>query len=233
MFKPQVVLVLSLTVFTTLAVAQAPKTLPHACTLGPCIFYNGDFNVNDTKNAQGFANENTLFIASVFTYGAVGVVSSSGVTILGIFTNNQAVGYDGIDPATANWEIRRNMDSTGGTLIASGSAAAQWTYTGRSGFGNKEYELLVPVTPRVHLGGGKYWFAAQPQCTNNGNPNCSTAQYFLSNTTAPYSNFIVNLNLVHPIPFQVWTGSNGQFSYDCQPGERPACDFVSFGLIGK
>jgi len=203
MLRPQLALTLLLAACCTLASAQASKTLPHACTVGPCIFCNGDFNVNDSTHAQGFANENTLLVPSTFSYGAVGVVSNSGVTILGIFTNNQAVSYDNIDPATANWEIRRNMDSTGGTLVASGSAAAQWTYTGRSSNGSKEYELLVPVTPRVHLGGGKYWFAAQPQCTNSGNPNCGSAQYFLSNTTAPYSNFIVDLNLVHPIPFQV------------------------------
>jgi len=155
---------------------------PHACTVSkahPCVFYAGDFNVND-PNANGLANENTLLVPDTWTYGEIKAPVSAHISAS--FGNHQPVAYDAIDPQQAMWEYRTGIsEGNGGTLIGSGTGKAQFTPTGRIAYGlYPEYELLT--TTSVTVPAGNLWFSVQPQCTNAGNSNCANAQYFESTT---------------------------------------------------
>lgn len=155
---------------------------PSYCS--PCLFYGGDINAN-APTADGFANENTLLVPDTTNFFAVWVPVGSTWTVTGLFTNDLADGYDGIDPAMATWSISSGMkNKTPGTIIASGTASATFKATGRNAFGFNEYTTEVAVSPSVSLASGEYWISVVPQCTNSGDSNCDIAQYFFSNTTS-------------------------------------------------
>ncbi|HEV2424516.1 MAG TPA: hypothetical protein VGZ29_06795 [Terriglobia bacterium] len=147
----------------------------------PCLFYGGDLNPNWTS-VNGLANDNTLLVANTSTFIPF-TVDSPGWSVTGLFTNDIADGYNHIDPAEATWSIATGMsDGNAGTVIASGTAGAAFTPTGRVAFGSHpEYTVLVSVDPPVNLAPGQYWLSVVPQCTVAGN-SCESAQYFVSNT---------------------------------------------------
>jgi len=157
---------------------------PHACTVNashPCEYYGGDFNTSD-GNANGYANENTLLVANTWTYAEMKAPITAAVTIHATFNNVQPVSYDNIDPKQGVWDWRTGVsEGNGGTDTGTGTANAQFTATGRICYGvYPEYELLVASTVAVEPGDN--FFTVQPQCTNSGNTNCSSAQYFTSTT---------------------------------------------------
>lgn len=163
-----------------------PPPQPPYCK--PCLFYGGDLNPVSV-NANGFANENTLLVADTTLYVPFTVPSGQEWQVSGLFTNNIADAYEGIDPMQATWSISTGM-ATGnaGTVIASGTAAATFSFTGRSFLGLNEYTVAVRFgQPGVHLNSGTYWLSVVPQCTNTSNNNCYLAQYFLSNTAGSNS----------------------------------------------
>jgi len=160
---------------------------PHACTVSkahPCVYYGGDFNTSD-PNANGYANENTLLVSDSRTYAEV--ASPVNATIHATFGNTQPVVYNAIDPQQGKWEYRKGVsEGNGGTLTGSGTAAAQFTATGRICYGvYPEYELLGATTTNVSA--GNVFFEIQAQCTNAGNSNCGSAQYFTSTTDGTQS----------------------------------------------
>jgi len=157
-------------------------TSPHACTVShahPCVYYGGDFNTSD-PNANGYANENTTFVPNTWTYAEVNSPVNHSITAS--FGNIQPVAYDNIDPAQAMWEWRTGMsEGNGGTLVGSGTGAAQFTATGRICYGvYPEYELLTKTVTSATKGDN--FFSVQPQCTNPNNSNCGSEQYYTSTT---------------------------------------------------
>lgn len=169
----------------TLAVelpATHPLSPPSYCQ--PCLFYGGDINPS-SPNVNAFGNENTLLVSDTTLYVPFTVPSGQRWKISGVFTNNIADGYEGIDPMQATWSISIAMSSgNAGTVIASGMGTATFTATGRNAFGFNEYTVGVPFDAgaTVVLRPGTYWLSVVPQCTNSGNTNCYVAQYFVSNT---------------------------------------------------
>jgi hypothetical protein len=185
---------------------------PHACTVSqahPCVYYGGDIDANDPQE-DGLSNENTLLILGSWAYTEVN--SPVSVKLSAAFTNNlQTFGV--IDPHTANWDFRIGVsEGNGGTSLRSGSGTALLTGTGRNAFGLQEYELLTK-TP-VALPKGNVWFDVQPNCTNQGNPDCYTGRYFESDTDGL-------LNGINA-KFTVTSNTGMGPTYNCSAG--PPCE---------
>jgi len=211
------------------------KPMEHAPTAPlychPCLFYGGDTNPN-SPNANGLANDNTLLVPDTSTLVPFTVPTGSTWEVSGLFTNDLADGYDGIDPAQATWSISSGVSNgNGGTVIASGTSSASFTPTGRVSFGFNEYTTLVNLTvsTAVTLKAGTYWLTVVPQCTNTGNSNCDIAQYYVSNTQK-----LNSYGPAEPGSDSFFNSAFFGFSY------APACDVTSTGcqafsagLLGK
>lgn len=164
----------------TIAPTQKEPAAPPYCN--PCLFYGGDFD-SSSSEAQGIANTNSLLVPETTVYVPFAVPGGQRWQISGLFTNDLATDFQGIDPMQSTWSISSGVSGgTGGTVIASGTASASFNPTGRSGFGFNEFTDLVRFSSAVTLGPGIYWLSVVPQCTNTGNSLCSSSYYFLSNT---------------------------------------------------
>jgi len=158
---------------------------------GACLFYGGDFldnPVGPPSLPNGLSNEDTTFIFGVPYGGAVYTpfIVPAGQTwaVTGLFSNDQSQ-YGVLDQApnvptaAAYWEIQQGiLPGFAGTILASGTAAATGTPTGRSAFGLFEYTVQVTGLS-VNLSSGTYWLAVVPICSNTGNPYCE-GRFFLS-----------------------------------------------------
>lgn len=158
---------------------------------GPCLFYGGDFVDNvlgPPSLPNGLSNETTTFISGTPYGGATWVPFTvpAGHTwaVTGLFTNNQST-YGVLDQtpntptAAAFWEIQQSiLPGMAGITIASGTAAATSTPTGRSAFGLYEYTVQVEGLS-ITLTAGTYYMIVVPLCTNTGNPYCNE-RFFLS-----------------------------------------------------
>ena len=152
-------------------------TFAGAQCIAPCIFYAGDFDINN-PNANGLANENDAIVGGN-PYGAATyenfIIGGTTANVTGLYTNTLSM----LSPASAYWEIRTGIsEGNGGTLVASGTGSGanfSQTPTGRSGFGFNEYTDLVSGL-NIDLPVGLYWMAVVPQDPNNANRS------FLSNT---------------------------------------------------
>lgn len=172
------------------------KTAPAAAgqcgnPAGPCLFYGGDFVDNvlgPPSLPNGLSNETTTFISGTPYGGATWVPftvpSGQTWTVTGLFTNNQST-YGVLDQApntptsAAFWEIQEGtLAGNAGTIIASGTAAATSTPTGRSAFGLFEYTVQVEGLS-ITLTSGTYYMIVVPMCTNTGDPYCD-GRFFLS-----------------------------------------------------
>jgi len=156
-----------------------------------CLFYGGDFvnnPVGPPSLPNGLSNETTTFITGSPYGGAVWVpftVSAGHTwTVTGLFSNDQST-YGVLDQApnvptsAAYWAISQGiLPGIPGTTIASGTAAATSTPTGRSAFGLQEFTVQVSGLS-VTLTAGEYWMVVVPMCTNTGDPYCSE-RFFLS-----------------------------------------------------
>jgi hypothetical protein len=201
----------------------------------PCLFYGGDVNVND-PNAQSFADGNTLLVPDTETLGAVVVPAGKQVVVEGLLANlSPTLTGNVFDPETATWEIRTGLsDGNGGTQVASGSGTINPTLTGRDPFGLTEYTVAVAVVPPVTLPAGTYWVNVSPQCTDSSNANCSSLQYFVSNTTQETNSVRGALQPLHEVflnsAFFGFTYANW-----CDPAlgqTSEQCAAMSFGAIG-
>jgi hypothetical protein len=202
---------------------------PQPSYCSPCLFYGGDFD-SSNPNENGLANENSLIVADTTMFIPFRVPGGTVWKVSGLFTNDLADGYDGIDPAQATWSISAGMSSgNAGTVIASGTASASFTATGRNGFGYNEYTTLVHMTQSVNLSAGQYWLSVVPQCTNSGDSNCDVAQYFVTNTPG------TNRYGIHEPPNQSFFNST-YFGYDyanaCTVTTLGCAEF-SVGVLGK
>jgi len=195
----------------------------------PCLFYAGDFDSNNA-NENGLANENTLLVSDTTTYVPFRVPGSTVWKVSGLFTNNLADGYEGIDPQQATWSIVAAMsEGNAGKVLASGTASASFTATGRNGFGFNEYTVLVHMTQSVNLSAGQYWMSVVPQCTNGSNSNCDVAQYFVSNT--PGNN---RYGIHEPVNQSFFDSDYFGFNYAnaCEVTSIGCAEF-SVGVLGK
>jgi hypothetical protein len=158
---------------------------------GHCLFYGGDFldnPVGPPSLPNGLSNETTTFISGSPYGGAVWVPFTVPArqtwTVTGLFSNDQST-YGVLDQApntptaAAYWAISQGiLPGIAGTTIASGTAAATSTPTGRSAFGLQEFTVQVGGL-NVTLTTGTYWMIVVPLCTNTGDPYCSE-RFFLS-----------------------------------------------------
>jgi hypothetical protein len=156
----------------------SPPTPPSYCH--PCLFYGGDFDASN-PNANASLNQDT-FTGQAVTYVAFYVPEGQIWTVKGLFSNVlSTIQY--IIPKQIGWSISSGVSGGNpGTLIASGTADATWTPTGRSWRGYTEYTALGRLTPDtlVTLNSGVYWMTAVPVCTQFGNGRCASAFYMVS-----------------------------------------------------
>ena len=95
-----------------------------------------------------------------------------------------------MNPKEATWEIRSGVSNgNGGTVVASGTAAATMKPTGRVFIGLGEYSVGVKF-PAVSLSSGTYWVNVTPQCTDSSDGQCTSfaTRYFVSNTVKEADN---------------------------------------------
>lgn len=185
-------------------------TPPHACTVSkkhPCVYYGGDFNINDPE-MNGLSNENSLLIANSYTYTEVNVPVAS--SIAASFSNNFST-FDAFDPKTATWFYRTGVsEGNGGTLICSGDNPAMFTAISTDGLAVYGAEVLT-TTP-CRLPAGNVWFAVTPNCTNPNDSNCMSVRYFQVDTDG-------TLNAI-----------NGKFTVTSNTGMGPVFDSPFFGV---
>jgi hypothetical protein len=236
MTKP--ILVLSLIAMVAIAVSAQifpptvgthPAMPPPICN--PCLFYGGDITPDD-PNAYALNDENTLQLNDIKTLAAMKVPQGHRAVIYGLLFNVLATLND-FNPKTATWEIRAGVSSgNGGTQLGHGSGAANITRTGRQVFGANEYTIAVAVNPPLTLDAGTYWFNVTPQCTDSGDANCNTEQFYASNTTHGTNNVRGGLQPLHSMyletpylafPYENWC-ADGLNTYQCAA--------LSFGVIG-
>jgi len=204
-------------------------TPPPICK--PCLFYGGDIDPND-PNADGFPDGNTLLTGESETFGAITVPAGREVRVEGLLFNVLA-DPNNFDPMTATWEIRSGVsEGNGGKQVAYGSGNANIAPTGRIVFGYPEMTVAVAVILPVMLSAGTYWFNVSPQCTNTGDPICSTAQYFASNTTHETNNVRGGMQPLHDMYLYALYGDIDYFNL-CDVNNSHQCAALSFGVIGR
>lgn len=222
-----------ITMFAMAALAQDSSAVkpspPRSCK--PCLFYGGDITPSDA-NADAFADENTLLIADTETLGAAKIPYGHQILVEGLLFNVIATLND-FNPATATWEIRTGVsEGNGGTQLGQGSGAANITATGRQIFGFNEYTVAVAVNPPLTLTAGTYWFNVTPQCTDGGDANCNSEQFYASNTTYGTNNVRGQLQPLHSMYLE---SPYLAFPYEnlCEDGLNSfQCAALSFGVIG-
>lgn len=208
-----------------------PSVLPSYCN--PCLAYGGDWDPN-SSSWVAYANWNTTALGQATVYVPFVVPAGHNWTVTGLFTNNLALNINGIDPQTAAWSISSGISSgNGGTTVASGTAAATFNSTGRN-YQNTYYEYTALVNiPAVVLPAGTYWLSVVPPCTNSGDSACSSAAYYITDSTSR-----TNAGGPPEPAHQSFTNS-ATFGYDyinlCSPQEGyfpPSCSVMSAGVIG-
>lgn len=202
--------------------------VPNLCS--PCVFYGGDFNMDD-PNEGAVANGNTLLVPDTGTYAAVRVPKNVHGVITGILFMEIAT-QEVFDPDTATYDIRTGVSSGhGGTSVASGSGSMSYQLYGQCQC--IEVETAVNLTQALTvIPATTYWINMQPQCTNTGDPSCGETQYFFPNTTQETN----GLNAGAQPPGEMFFNS-AFFGYDwanvCSiVSNQQACARGSFGLMG-
>ena len=198
----------------------------------PCLFYAGDLDPAD-RNANGFSNEDTVFIPGSSTYAAY--FPSRTVTVTGIFFNVQADAN--FDPLTATYDVRTGVtEHDGGTRLASGTTRIQVAATGRIFTGINEYSIAVRLAAPLVLNPGEYWFNVTPMCTNGATDgSCSVGRIYASNTTRKTNQVAGYLQPAQEAFLDsVFFGLKWINWCDPEVGLNPRqCSRVSYGLIGE
>ncbi len=208
----------------------------------PCLFYGGDFD-SSSPAADTFANEN-IYPGDSQTlsqiYSPFTVPAGQTWSVTGLFINTIAY-PTALDPVATPWEIRTGIaksGGSGGTLVASGTANATMTATGRNLNGVPEYTILVTWSAPVVLPAGTYWENVTPQCTNLNNPQC-TAQGFTGFLESDMETMYGLNSWGPPEPWQnsFWNAPDfglfwaNTYQVHLQRGE-PGGDAFSAGVIG-
>jgi hypothetical protein len=153
-------------------------TPPPYCS--PCLFYGGDFDATN-PNANALENDLVLTFDLIPRIISIPFVVPSGRrwTVGGLFVNEISL-QNFIDPAAATYSISTGVSlGNAGTVIATGTAHATYSPTGRTWSGMSEYTVQVK-TKAIVLQPGTYWLSVVPRCTNQNDAQCKQAEYFAS-----------------------------------------------------
>jgi hypothetical protein len=146
--------------------SASKSTPPPYCN--PCLFYGGDFDPSNSKADSTYNMVGLTFQAT--TYVPFYIPAGQKWIIIGLFSNNLGT-QDHIDPPQIQWSISSGMSAgNAGTLIASGTAGATWTATGRTFNGENEFTALGHLSEQTAVtltGPGTYWMSAVPVCTGS------------------------------------------------------------------
>jgi hypothetical protein len=212
-------------------------TPPSYCK--PCLFYGGDFDING-PSPNALPNELTYYGAVSTVYVPFAVPPNQTWTVAGLFSNNMlAVAV--LDPPQIQWSISTGISQDNpGTVIASGTAQATLTPTGRSWGGMNEYTALgrLNADELVTLTPGHYWMAVIPVCTvQSVRSLCSGASYYLSDVEdvpAPHAVGFESLDESYLWGAgQYFSETGGPDGFCSEQGAGGGCDKFSAGLIGK
>lgn len=200
----------------------------------PCLFYGGDLDPAG-PDPNGLEDDQVLSFVGVNTvYIPFTVPAGHQWTVGGLFVNVLSTA-DVVDPAKATYSISTGLSrGNAGAVIATATASATYSPTGRSWSRYTEYTLLVDTHPTV-LQSGTYWLSVVPRCTNPNDSICHSAHYYASDVED-------DPPLNHFGPFEPGNDSflnstvNGDY-YVQTWGNNGACDGVgcnrfSGGVIG-
>jgi hypothetical protein len=207
--------------------APTPGTIPPS-NCNPCLWYAGNIDPS-SSSVQAFANENTVSVpGTTITYVGFQVPAKQEWEVTGAFVNALTNDSGVLDPKQGVWAITNGMSSgEPGTTLATGTATATVTPTGRSALGYTEYTVQVGFAA-VRVPAGAHWISVQPQCTNSGDPSCTSAEFFLSNTNLTNS-------YGPPSPKDKGIFDSDYFGYYYTPlcnVDSLGCQYQSAGLIG-
>jgi hypothetical protein len=210
--------------------SKAPKP-PSFCK--PCLWYSGDFNWLNSK-ANALTNEKDLSVSQSAIYVPFRVPKGERWKITGVFGIVLST-VDTMDPAQADWSFSRGV-STGnaGKVIASGTSPATVTVLGCNG--GIDIICMGVLVKGIHvaLRAGKYWLTVVPYCTNQNDPACASARYFLADEEDDPK----PLNHVGPkniLDDSFWNSTTFGANFEllgpavCGLG----CDMFSAGVLGK
>jgi len=239
MNKPSRFTLCMLLALTMCALAAAQDTAPNSKVPAPpffckpCLWYSGDFNVNN-PSANVLTNEKDLLVSQSAIYVPFRVPKGERWKVTGVFGIVLAT-VNVIDPAQADWSLSKGM-STGhaGKVIASGTSTATTTVLGCNGI--FDFYCLGVLVKGLHvtLRAGKYWLTVVPYCTNQNDSQCGSARYFLADEEDDPK----PLNHVGPkniLDDSFWNSTTFGANFEllgpsvCGIG----CDMFSAGVLGK
>jgi hypothetical protein len=220
--------------------AQEPTT-PSYCK--PCLFYGGDFDPSGPSPNVLSNADNLSGVAAVYVPFAV--PPNETWTVAGLFSNDMSpAAAPVLDPPQIQWSISTGISqNNAGTVIASGTAKASLTPTGRSWNGMNEYTALglLNANETVTLVSGHYWMTAVPVCTFVGSrAPCSNAYFYLSDVEDVPAPHAVGFESTDESYWNVpgsqtfnFVETGGPSGICDQPGNGGGCDKFSVGLIGR
>jgi hypothetical protein len=229
---------LLLLAFALTAIGQEKKpTQPSYCN--PCLFYGGDFDANG-PSPNALNNEDIITLQAT-VYVPFAIPPNQTWTVTGLFSNNM-LRVPALAPPEIQWSISQGISQgNAGTVIASGTAKATLTPTGRSWNGMNEYTALGRLNSDelITLTPGHYWMTAVPVCTDDSPPKfqCSGAQFFLSDVEdvpPPQAKGFESTDESYLyVPGSYYFVETGGSSGLCgQEGGGGGCDKFSAGLLG-
>jgi hypothetical protein len=218
--------------------AQEP-TPPSYCK--PCLFYGGDFDI-DGPSPNALLNQDSLDNGQAVVYVPFAVPPNQMWTVAGLFSNNMLLIAD-LDPPQIQWSISTGISQgNAGTVIASGTAQATLTPTGRGWNGMDEYTALGRLNSDelVTLAPGHYWMTAVPLCTVRSiRSRCSGVSYYLSDVEDVPPPHAVGFESTDEsywnVPGSVYYNfveTGGPSGLCGQEGGGGGCDKFSAGLLG-
>jgi hypothetical protein len=219
---------------SALAQKAQESTPPSYCK--PCLFYGGDFDVNNLPVA--LQNQDAISLGYGAVYVPFAVPPNQTWTVAGLFSNNMETVAD-IAPPQIEWSISTGISQGNpGTVIASGTTKASLAPTGRSWNGMNEYTALgfLDANDVVTLTPGHYWMTAVPVCTYDAPPKfpCTGARYYMSDVEdvpAPHAvGFESTDESYWNLPGTYYFLETGGPDGLC--GQGGGCDKFSAGLIG-
>jgi hypothetical protein len=217
--------------------AQEP-TPPSYCK--PCLFYGGDFDPNG-PSPNSMLNQDTVTDSSTM-YVPFAVPPNQTWTVTGLFSNDLLT-VPALAPPEIEWAISQGIgEGVSGTVIASGTAKATLTPTGRSWDGMNEYTVLgrLNAGQLIMLTPGHYWMTAVPMRTYNSPPKfqCEGAQFRISDVEdvpAPHAKGFESTDESYwyaPWAGDVFSETGGPDGICSMQGGGGGCDRFSTGLLG-
>jgi hypothetical protein len=211
--------------------SKAPAP-PSFCN--PCLWYAGDFNINNS-NSNGMSDEKDLTVSQSAVYVPFTVPKGKVWRVTGAFgIVLSEVG--GIDPAKADWSFSDGVSKgNAGKLIKSGTSRATVTVLDcNKGVSIFCLGILVKGI-NVTLKAGRHWLTVVPYCTNQNDSQCGSARYFLADVEdkPPVNHYgpkdVLDASYVTSKDFGFFYAPTWGSSGACG---GLGCDMFSTGLLG-